>query len=231
MSSFLLDGKAVAFQNGQSILGAAHAAGRYIPHLCWHPRFGLHGSCRVCMVNADGRNVAACSFPAREGQEVLSRSAELDAMRLAVTRMLFVEGNHFCPACERSGDCTLQALAYHTGMSDPHFPQRFPHREVDASHPEVWLDRDRCILCALCVRASREADGKNVFEISGRGLQARLVVNSPGGRLGETDISAGDAAVAVCPVGALLPRGGAYATPIGQRRFDLTPLDASDPEC
>lgn len=225
MPTFLLDGRPVPFQPGQSILQAAHAAGRYLPHLCWHPEFGVHGSCRVCVVDVNGRTVASCSFPAAEQQVVMSRSDVLDAERLALTRMLFVEGNHFCPSCEKSGDCQLQALGYWVGMTDPHYPQRFPHREVDASHPEVLLDRDRCILCALCVRASAEADGKAVFELSGRGLASRLSVASASGTLADSGISAHDRALAVCPVGALLARGGAWRTPIGQRRYDAGLID------
>ena len=83
--------------------------------------------------------------------------------------MLFVEGNHVCPTCEKSGNCQLQAVAYYLGMLTPHFNHFYPPREVDASHPDVVIDFNRCILCELCVRASRDVDGKNVFGLSGRG--------------------------------------------------------------
>jgi [NiFe] hydrogenase diaphorase moiety small subunit len=74
------------------------------------------------------------------------------------------------------------------------------------------------------VRASRDVDGKRVFAISGRGIRSRLVVNSPTGRLGDTNLAAGDAAVRVCPVGAILPKRSAYQTPIGRRLFDLNSI-------
>jgi [NiFe] hydrogenase diaphorase moiety small subunit len=104
------------------------------------------------------------------------------------------------------------------------FDLMFPARDLDASHPDVLLDRNRCILCDLCVRASREVDGKNVFGIGGRGLKSRLIVNAASGRLGDTDLEATDAAVSVCPVGAILPKRQAYQTPVGRRKYDLKPI-------
>lgn len=220
---FTLDGTRVPFCPGDTLLGAAARAGRYIPHLCWHPDFRPHGSCRLCMVKVDGRAAAACTLRAAEGQVVESDSAALNAQRRTLLQMLFVEGNHFCPGCEKSGDCLLQASAYQMGMDSPHFEEFYPDRPVDASHPDLWLDLNRCILCELCVRASRDADGKNVFAIGGHGSGAHLIVNSASGRLGDSDIAAGDRAAAVCPVGAILPKRRGFATPIGQRRFDAAP--------
>lgn len=112
-------------------------------------------------------------------------------------------------------------MAYHLGMLDGHFPQFFQRREVDASHPTVMLDRDRCILCELCVRASREVDGKNVFEIAGRGTNARLIVNSASGKLVDSELETSDLAAHICPVGAILIKESGYKVPIGQRTFDL----------
>lgn len=215
-----LDGLAVAFVEGQTIMDAAMAAGIYIPHLCHNPEFKPHGSCKLCTVTVNGRNVAACTMPAVEGQQVLSDTEELNAERLALTQMLFVEGNHLCPACEKSGNCQLQAVAYYLGMMSPRFNHFYPQREVDASHPDVLLDRNRCIYCELCVRASRDVDGKNVFGLSGRGIATTLVVNSTSGRLGDTGIAASDRAMQVCPTGALLVKRRGFAVPIGKRIYD-----------
>ncbi|MCK7489915.1 MAG: ferredoxin [Anaerotruncus sp.] len=71
--------------------------------------------------------------------------------------------------CEKSGNCELQALAYRFGITAPRFAFQFPNREVDASHPDILIDHNRCILCARCVRASRDLDGKDVFGFVGRG--------------------------------------------------------------
>jgi [NiFe] hydrogenase diaphorase moiety small subunit len=223
-ATFLLDGREVAFADGETVMEAALGAGVYIPHLCWHPDFPPHGSCKLCTVSVNGKHAAACSTRAAAGMDVKNETPELADMRRALVQMLFVEGNHTCPACEKSGECELQAVAYHVGMTTPHFEHFFPDRELDASHPDVFLDRNRCILCELCVRASRDVDGKRVFAINGRGIDSRLVVNSPTGRLADSALERTDAAVAVCPVGAILPKGRAWETPIGERRYDRAPI-------
>jgi [NiFe] hydrogenase diaphorase moiety small subunit len=224
MSTFSLDGDTVAFRDGQTILNAGLLAGLYIPYLCHRPGYQPHGSCKVCTVSVDGRNAAACTTHARAGMIVQTQTPELADMRRALVEMLFVEGNHICPACEKTGECELQAVAYHVGMLSTRFDLMFPARDLDASHPDVLLDRNRCILCGLCVRASREVDGKNVFGIGGRGLQSRLLANAASGRLGDTDLSADDEAVDVCPVGAILRKRRAYQTPVGKRKYDLRPI-------
>jgi len=218
--SFVLDGEDVPFHDGETIMQAAARAGRYIPHLCWHPDFTPHGSCRLCIVKAGGRTGAACTLPAVAGQEVESDTAELNAHRKTLLQMLFVEGNHFCPSCEKSGNCLLQATAYQMGMEGPHFEEFYPSRPVDASHPDILIDFNRCILCELCVRASADVDGKRVFAIGGRGIGTRLLVNSASGRLADTDMAPDDRAASVCPVGAILPKRRGFAIPIGQRRYD-----------
>jgi [NiFe] hydrogenase diaphorase moiety small subunit len=140
--------------------------------------------------------------------------------------MLFAEGNHFCPSCEKSGNCGLQALGYDLGVMTAGFRHLFPDRPVDASHPELWLDFNRCILCELCVRASRDVDGKYVFALAGRGLEKHLVVNAESGRLADTNVAVDDKAVQVCPVGAILPKRVGFAVPLGRRRYDLSPISA-----
>jgi [NiFe] hydrogenase diaphorase moiety small subunit len=228
--SFLLDGAVVPFEAGDTVMQAAHRAGRYIPHLCWHERLGQSGACRLCVVRVGGQYAAACTMQARDGAAVENRSGELDARRRLLLQMLFVEGNHFCPGCEKSGNCLLQATAYEMGMTGPQYEEFYPHRPVDASHPTMWLDLNRCILCKLCVRASHEVDGKDVFAIGGHGIGTHLVVNSPSGELGDSRFEASDFAASVCPVGAILPKRQGFAVPIGERRFDLHPVsDASAP--
>ncbi|MDX9737910.1 MAG: ferredoxin [Azonexus sp.] len=223
-NSFLLDAEEIPFTPGQTIMQAATAAGKYIPHLCWHPDFTAHGSCKLCTVKIGGRFATACTTRAAAGQEVENQSEELTQKRRTLLQMLFVEGNHFCPACEKSGNCTLQATAYEMGMLGPHFDHFYPDRPVDASHPEVWLDVNRCIMCELCVRASREVDGKNVFALAGRGTHSHLIVNSDSGKLADTDFAVTDRAADVCPVGVILHKRVGFATPIGQRDYDVRPI-------
>ena len=223
-NTITLDGVDIEFQAGDTIMDAALRAGAYIPHLCHNPEFEPHGSCRVCLVEANGRRVSACTQPAAAGMQVDSASQAIGDARRSLLQMLFVEGNHVCPGCEKSGACQLQAVAYYTNMLSPHFTHFFPRREVDASHPDFAIDYNRCILCELCVRASRDVDGKNVFALSGRGIGSHLVVNSPSGRLGDSAFAATDKAAHVCPVGAILPKHRGYEQPIGERLYDLQPI-------
>jgi len=225
--TFTLDGHEVEFGSGDSILQAARRAGHYIPHLCWHPDFAAHGSCRLCTVKVNGRSGAACTIQASSGQEVESDTPELNAQRKTLLQMLFVEGNHFCPSCEKSGNCLLQATAYQMGMEGPHFEEFYPNRRVDASHPDLLLDLNRCILCGLCVRASAQ-EGKQVFAMGGRGVASHLLVNSDSGQLADSAISASDLAANICPVGAILPKRRGFVVPIGQRRFDKHPVSQED---
>lgn len=223
--NFTLDGRRIPFQDGQTIMQAALAAGVYIPHLCFNPEFVPHGSCRVCLVKVNGRFQASCTMPAAVGLDVQSETEELKEIRRGILQMLFVEGNHVCPACEKSGACQLQAVAYYVGMLNPHFSHFYPRRPVDASHSEAVIDFNRCILCELCVRASRDVDGKNVFAVQGRGIEAHLVVNTPSGKLGATHFSIHDKAAQVCPTGAILTKHQGYDVPIGQRLYDRKPIN------
>ena len=220
-----IDGKIIPFEDGQTIMEAATAADVYIPHLCHHPEFTPHGSCKLCTVKVNGRNCSACTFPATEGQDVLNNTKELNDDRQKITQMLFVEGNHFCTSCEKTGNCQLQAVAYHLNMLDSHFPLFYPKREMDASHPDVMIDHNRCIFCTLCVRASQQYDGKDVFAISGRGINKHLIINSPNGQLNESDLEVNDKAAHICPTGAILIKRTGYQIPIGQRTYDHHQID------
>ena len=223
---FRIDGQTIDFIEGETVLAAARRAGVYIPHLCWHPDFPAHGSCRICTVRVGERFVASCTTRAAPGLEVRNNVEDVRQMRQTLLQMLFVEGNHFCPSCEKSGQCVLQASAYYVGMVAPHFDEFYPTRNIDASHPELMLDRDRCIACGLCVRASALVDGKSAFAIGGHGMGTSLLVNSVSGTLADSTVRAQDRAVQVCPVGALLPKRHGFAVPIGQRRFDLVPIES-----
>jgi [NiFe] hydrogenase diaphorase moiety small subunit len=137
--------------------------------------------------------------------------------------MLFVEGNHFCMFCEKSGNCELQAMAYRFGIQSPKYPYQFPDRKVDASHPDVMIDHNRCILCARCVRASRDVDGKSAYGFVGRGPHKRIAASACGG-LGKTNANVNDKAADVCPVGSIIKKRVGYAVPVGQRKYDHKPI-------
>lgn len=220
-----IDGQDISFTVGQTIMDAALAANVYIPHLCHYPGLTPHGNCKLCTINIDNHSVAACTTPATNGQQISNNTPALNATRKTLTQMLFIEGNHICPSCEKTGNCKLQAMGYHLDMRDERFSQFYQHREMDASHPTILLDRGRCILCDLCVRASRDVDGKNVFAIAGRGVNAHLIVNSSSGKLVDSDIESSDLAANICPVGAILIKEQGYKVPIGQRIYDQHTID------
>jgi [NiFe] hydrogenase diaphorase moiety small subunit len=221
--TFSVDGKRVAATQGQTILAACDAAGVYIPRLCHHPDLEPAGHCRVCTCKIDGRRASTCTMAAVPGMVIENDTAELNADRLALIEMLFVEGNHLCPSCEKSGDCELQALAYRLGMVAPTLPYLWPERKIDATHPDIFIDRNRCILCSRCIRASRTEDGKSVFGFEGRGIHTVLNINTKG-RLDETSLKAADKAAHVCPVGCILVKRSGFHVPSGQRAFDNKPI-------
>ncbi len=218
-----IDGVEIAGEPGQTIMQAADAAGIYIPRLCAKDGLSPYGACRVCTVMVNGRPQAACTQPIAPGMVVENDTEKLLEIRRSIIDMLFVEGNHFCMFCEKSGNCELQALAYRFGIQAPRYPYMFSKQDVDATHPDIWIDRNRCILCARCVRASRDLDGKGVFEFVGRGSEKRIAVNAQA-NLGDTNADVTDQAVDICPVGALLKKRVGYAVPVGQRKYDKTPI-------
>lgn len=220
---FTIDGVEVRAKPGQTILDAADEAGIYIPRLCAHPELRSFGSCRVCVVMVNGRPLPACIQPVAPSAVVENETEQLTSLRRQVIEMLFVEGNHYCMFCERSGSCELQALGYRLGMMNPRYPFFYPARPIDASHPDIVLEHNRCILCGRCVLASEDLDGKHVYDFAGRGVHKHVVANSPRG-IGGTDADREDRATAVCPVGALMRKRVGFATPIGRRPFDREPI-------
>ena len=218
-----IDGKEIEARPGQTILEAADDAGIYIPRLCSHPELKPIGSCRVCTVLCDGRPQAACVKPVMDGMVIESETPAMLRHRKNIIDMMFVEGNHFCMFCEKSGDCELQALAYRFGITAPQYPFQFPEKAVDASHPDVLLDHNRCVMCARCVRASQELDGKNVFQSIGRGFHRKIGVDGERA-LGDTDMKVTDRAAELCPVGCVIKKRVGFATPIGERAYDKAPI-------
>ncbi len=222
--TFEIDDVEVQGKSGQTIMQAADAAGIYIPRLCAFDGLETWGGCRVCTVLANGRHQAACTQPIAEGMIVENDTDEMMTFRRNIIDMLFVEGNHFCMFCEKSGNCELQALGYRFGIMAPKYPYQFPvDRKIDASHPDIYLDHNRCVLCGRCVRASRDVDGKNVFQFVDRGIHKHIAVNSKA-KLVDTDIDVTDKAVDVCPTGSILRKRTGYQIPIGARLYDSKPI-------
>ena len=208
--------------NGQYLIDAAKENGIYIPTLCNYPGVKPKGSCRICTVKINGRLITACTRPVTENLDVITEDEELIELRKAIIELLFIEGNHFCPACEKSGNCELQALAYRYGMMVPRFPYTFPHREVDASNPKLIKDQNRCILCKRCIRAIHDEEGRAIFAYHKRGNKVEISLDPKIGKNLSDELA--QKAMDVCPVGALLIREKGFDEPIGERKYDKKPI-------
>jgi len=221
--TFTIDGVEVKGKADQTIMQAADEAGIYIPRLCYHPELVPHGSCRVCTVIVNGKPQSACTQPITEGMTVENETPELKEHRRNIIDMLFVEGNHYCMFCEKSGNCELQAMAYRLGIPAPKYPYLFPEKDIDATHPDVFIDRNRCILCGRCVEASRDIDHKGVFEFVGRSIEKKIAVNAEA-NLKDSNLNVADKAADVCPVGSIVKKRVGFAVPVGQRKYDSKPI-------
>jgi len=221
-----IDGRDISARPNQTIMEAADAAGVYIPRLCYHEGLPPGGHCRLCTVKMNGRPVSACTHPVAQGQVIENDTEELTALRRTVVEMLFCEGNHYCPSCEASGNCELQAMAYRLGLLNPQLPYLRLPRELDASHKDVFVDRNRCILCGRCVRASKFLDGKTVFGFEGRGMKKRIAIDSEH-ELNETQLEMTDQAARICPTGCLMLKRKGWSVPVGQRTYDKEPIGSN----
>ncbi len=219
---FILDDKVCYAAPGQTIMEAANDNGIYIPSLCWLKGVKPAGSCRICNVKVNGRNMTACTTPVAEGMVVENDIPELNEMRKAIVEVLFVAGNHFCPACEKSGNCELQAMGYRYQMLVPRFPYEFPIKVVDAASKYILHDRNRCILCKRCIRTVQK-NGKNVFAFNSRGgehLYVKMDLELANQLTEEEALKA----MEICPVGAIIKKERGYYSPIGERKYDHNPI-------
>lgn len=222
---FTIDGKECFAEKGQNVLDAATDNGIFIPALCHIRGVKPAGACRLCNVKIAGRLMTACTTPVESGMEIENDIPEVQDLRLAIIEMLFVEGNHFCPACEKSGNCELQALAYRYQMMIPRFPYEFPVKEIDASSPKLIIDHNRCILCKRCIRAFKDENGKNIFAFKKRGH--KLQINIDEKLSANLSDEMAQKAMDICPVGAIIRKEKGFNEPIGTRKYDKMPIGSN----
>jgi formate dehydrogenase major subunit len=212
MIKLTIDDKMIEVQEGTTVLEAAEAAGLYVPTLCHHPQLTPYGGCRLCMVEVEGARTLqpSCTLPATDGMVVKTNTEKVLNARKFVLTLIFSERNHFCMYCPVSdGDCELQNRAYDEDMTHWDLQPNWQPFEVDASHPFIILDNNRCILCRRCVRACSELVGNHTLGIEERGADSLLVAdyNVP---LGESSCISCGTCVQICPTGALIDRQSAY---------------------
>lgn len=219
---FKLDGKIVTAEQGQTIVEAAKQNGVYIPTLCNFEGAKPKGCCRMCTIKINNRYMTACTTPVADGMEVQNNTPEIIDIRKSIIELLFVTGNHFCPACEKSGNCELQALAYRFQMMVPRFPFTFPQKGIDASSPLIIKDQNRCIACKRCIKTIIDEDGKHYFAYQDRGNKLEVVLDKELGREMTKEIA--KLAMENCPVGSIIYKERGFDEPIGKRKYDKQPI-------
>lgn len=212
MVNLTIDGKNIEVKEGTTILNATRQAGIEIPTLCDHPQLTPYGGCRLCLVEVEGARTLqpSCTMPVSNNMVVKTDSEKIRDARKFVLTMIFSERNHFCPYCQVSGgDCELQNSAYAEGMTHWPIQPNWKPYPVDASHPFIVLEHNRCILCRRCVRACGELVGNFTLGFEERGADSTLVADF-GLPLGESSCIGCGTCVQVCPTGTLIDRWSAY---------------------
>jgi [NiFe] hydrogenase diaphorase moiety small subunit len=213
---FKIDGVDCMGHRGQYIVDAAKENNVYIPTLCNIPGLKPRGACRICTVKVNGRFMTACTTPVADGMNIENKTAEIEDLRRMIIELMFTEGNHFCPSCERSGNCDLQAIAYRYKMLAPRFPFQFSRRDIEASHPRLVKDHNRCILCKRCIRAVQDEEGRSIFAFARRGHQVQIQIDTQLSKNMSEEMA--KKAADICPVGAILLKEKGFSTPIGKRK-------------
>lgn len=218
-----VDGFPVTVPEGTSVMRAAAEIGLSIPKLCATDSVEAFGSCRLCVVEIEGRRgtPASCTTPVAEGMEVRTQSSKVKKIRKGVMELYISDHPLDCLTCAANGDCELQDMAGAVGLRDVryeapengslinHFEQRVgdqPNPEwiaKDDSNPYFTYDPSKCIVCSRCVRACEEVQGTFALTIEGRGFDSRVSAGGP-----DTDFLASDcvscgACVQACPTATL----------------------------
>ena len=204
-----IDGNLVSGRAGQTVLEIASDAGIGIPTLCRLEGLTPWGGCRLCVVEISGerRLFTACTTQAAEGMEVVTRNERLIGYRRMLIELLLAERNHYCAVCVVNGHCELQSMAAHLGVDHVRFDYLNPPAPVDISHDLFGLDHNRCIMCTRCVRVCHEVEGAHTWDVRGRGVTERVVIDLDRPWKESTSCTRCGKCVQVCPVGALFSKG------------------------
>ena len=206
-----INDKDVSGRDDETILEIARQNGIPIPTMCQLNGLSNVGACRMCLVAPKGssRLMASCATTVQEGMDLETETPMLIENRKMIIEMMFVEGNHICSVCVSNGHCELQNMAQIVKIDHIEMAYRNPERDVDASHPRFTFDHNRCIMCTRCVRVCDEVEGAHVWDVMGRGIEAKVIteMNQPWGSA--TSCTSCGKCVQVCPTGALFEKGKA----------------------
>src|ERR1700754_1898208 len=213
-----IDGQAVTVPEGTSIMRAAMEMGTQIPKLCATDMLDAFGSCRMCLVEIEGRagTPASCTTPVAEGLVVHTQNDRLKQLRKGVMELYISDHPLDCLTCAANGDCELQDMAGAVGLRDVRFGyegEKHVFKKQDGIANENWLPKDesnpyftydpsKCIVCNRCVRACEEVQGTFALTIAGRGFDSRVSPGMEESFLGSECVSCG-ACVQACPTATL----------------------------
>ncbi len=206
-----IDGREVCVPEGTSLMRAAMEGGVSMPKLCATDSLEPFGSCRLCLVQIEGRKgfPASCTTPAEPGMKVRTQSPQLQELRRGVMELYISDHPLDCLTCSANGDCELQDMAGTVGLREVrygfdganHFKGQ-ARAEVDVSNPYFSYDPSKCIVCNRCVRACEETQGTFALTISGRGFESRVTAGQGGSFMDSDCVSCG-ACVQACPTATL----------------------------
>ena len=201
-----IDGEAVTVPFGTSVMAAAMTMGTKIPKLCATDSLDAFGSCRMCLVEIEGRRgtPASCTTPAKDSMVVHTQSKKLATLRRGVMELYISDHPLDCLTCSANGDCELQDMAGAVGLRDVRYGfsgASHAKSPKDESNPYFTFEASKCIVCSRCVRACEETQGTFALTIEGRGFDSKV---SPGGMdfFGSECVSCG-ACVQACPTATL----------------------------
>ncbi|MEZ0168474.1 formate dehydrogenase subunit alpha [Microvirga sp. TS319] len=204
--SLTIDGMPVAVPAGTSVMAAAMTLGTAIPKLCATDALEAFGSCRLCLVEIEGRRgtPASCTTPVEEGMVVHTQTPRLADLRRGVMELYISDHPLDCLTCSANGDCELQDMAGAVGLREVRYGyagENHLDAPTDTSNPYFTFEDSKCIVCSRCVRACEEVQGTFALTIQGRGFESRV---SPGGLdfFGSECVSCG-ACVQACPTATL----------------------------
>jgi formate dehydrogenase major subunit len=203
-----IDGVAVSVPAGTSLMRAAVQAGVMIPKLCATDSLAPFGSCRLCLVEIEGRRgyPSSCTTPAEAGMTVKTQTAKLAELRRNVMELYISDHPLDCLTCAASGNCELQSMAGAVGLREVRYgsagANHFTNAIKDGSNPYFSFNPAKCIVCSRCVRACEEQQGTFALTISGRGFESRVTAGQ-GESFMESDCVSCGACVNACPTAAL----------------------------
>ena len=203
----MIDGQTITVVEGTSVMRAAALAGVDVPKLCATDRLDAFGSCRMCLVEIDGRKgtPASCTTPCAPGMSVTTQSPKLEKLRRSVMELYISDHPLDCLTCAANGDCELQDMAGVVGLRDVRYGYAGENHlgmEKDTSNPYFTFDSSKCIVCSRCVRACEEVQGTFALTIAGRGFGSRVNAGA-GVSFMESDCVSCGACVQVCPTATL----------------------------